>query len=89
LLRTPNSGSESLSLKLARTDGTNDVTPPDPALYDITDLLGPGTWFIFEMESSGSKVTERTKDATGTTTLGTISITDSTPLSGGKVLFYN
>jgi len=41
------------------------------------------------MESSGSKVTERTKDATGTTTLGTISITDSTPLSGGKVLFYN
>jgi hypothetical protein len=83
------SGTENLFLKLARTDGANDVASPSPATYDVTGLVGPGNWYIFEIETSGSTITARIKNSTGTTTIGTVSITDPTLISGGAVVFYN
>jgi hypothetical protein len=79
-----------LWLKLARTHGTNDVNPPAPALSDITASAASGAWYALEMETSGTTITARIKDTAGTT-LGTVTITDSTaaPLSGGSVVFYN
>lgn len=83
------SETDHLFLKLARTDGENDVASPIPAMYDVTDSVPPGNWYIFEIETSGSTITARIKNSTGTTTIGTVSITDLTPISGGAVVFYN
>ena len=79
-----------LSLKLARTDGTNDVNPPAPALADVTGIVVDSTWYTIEMETSGTTITARIKDTAGAT-LGTVTITDptATPLSSGSVVFYN
>jgi hypothetical protein len=79
-----------LWLKLARTDGTNDLNPPAPAMSDITAFVNQGVWYILEIESSGSTITARMKDATGVT-FGTATITDTTAtrLTGGSVVFYN
>ena len=52
--------------------------------------LSYDTWYLFELESSGTDLTATVKDATGTTTLGSVSLTDDPrTYTTGRLGFYN